>query len=52
MGRAGADHYTVLGVSADFTGEQLKKAYKKMSKKTHPDRNGGSNEGFQLVAAA
>ena len=46
------DHYTVLGLAADFSAEDLKKAYKKMSRITHPDKNGGSNARFQMVAAA
>ena len=46
------DHYTVLGLAADFSAEDLKRAYKKMSRITHPDKNGGSNARFQMVAAA
>merc|ERR1719263_1365955 len=46
------DHYAVLGVAADFGIEDLKKAYKKMSRITHPDKNKGSNLGFRAVAAA
>jgi DnaJ-class molecular chaperone len=39
-------------ILGDFTEEELKKAYKRQSKKWHPDRNGGSNEVFQLVSLA
>ena len=39
-------------ILGDFSEEELKKAYKRQSKKWHPDRNGGSNEVFQLVSLA
>ncbi len=46
------DHYAVLGLAADFAEEELKQSYKKMSKIHHPDRPGGSDAAFQLIAAA
>eukprot|EP00747_Dinoflagellata_sp_TGD_P110526 gnl/TRDRNA2_/TRDRNA2_170983_c1_seq2.p1 gnl/TRDRNA2_/TRDRNA2_170983_c1~~gnl/TRDRNA2_/TRDRNA2_170983_c1_seq2.p1 ORF type:complete len:809 (+),score=170.28 gnl/TRDRNA2_/TRDRNA2_170983_c1_seq2:692-3118(+) len=46
------DHYAVLGVSADATDKQLKKAYRLMSLKFHPDKEGGSTRAFQRVATA
>jgi curved DNA-binding protein CbpA len=49
---AGVDHYTFLGLGVDFSEAQLKRAYKQMSKKHHPDKHGGSNELFQRVAQA
>lgn len=47
-----ADHYSMLGVSSEFSNEELKKAYKRMSRITHPDKNGGSTTRFQAVASA
>uniref|UniRef100_A0A0G4I5Q7 J domain-containing protein n=1 Tax=Chromera velia CCMP2878 TaxID=1169474 RepID=A0A0G4I5Q7_9ALVE len=46
------DHYSVLGVSRDVTEKQLKKAYRLMSLKYHPDKEGGSTRAFQRVAEA
>jgi molecular chaperone DnaJ len=38
------DYYEVLGVGRDAPEEDLKKAYRRLAMKYHPDRNPGSAE--------
>jgi DnaJ-like protein len=40
----GKDYYKVLGVSRQATAREIKKAYRKMSRKYHPDLHGGDKE--------
>ena len=44
MAEAKRDYYEVLGVSKDVDEATLKKAYRKVAKKYHPDMNPGDAE--------
>ncbi|KPK65971.1 MAG: hypothetical protein AMK73_01425 [Planctomycetes bacterium SM23_32] len=49
------DYYKVLGVSPDASQEALRKAYRRLAKKHHPDRQGGSKaaeERFKEISEA
>lgn len=49
------DYYEVLGVARNASDDDLKKAYRKLAMKWHPDKNGGSDEAnanFQQISEA
>lgn len=37
---AGQDYYKILGLKKDATSKEIKQAYRELSKKYHPDKNG------------
>jgi molecular chaperone DnaJ len=49
------DHYKVLGVPRKATADEIKKAYRKLARQYHPDKNPGdakSEERFKHISQA
>lgn len=46
------DLYDILGIKENATQREIKDAYKKRAKETHPDREGGDEEAFKEINEA
>ena len=46
------DYYNILGVSKDASDEEIKKAYRKLAHKHHPDKGGGDETKFKEINEA
>jgi molecular chaperone DnaJ len=48
----GKDYYKILGVEKNAGQEEIKKAFRKLAHKFHPDKDGGSEEKFKEINEA
>lgn len=46
------DYYSILGVTKNSSTDEIKKAYKKLAMRHHPDRNGGDDAQFKKIQEA
>ena len=53
-GGSGKDYYKILGIARTATEDDIKKAYRKMALRFHPDKNksAGAEEKFKEIAEA
>lgn len=46
------NYYDILGLSKDASEDEIKRAYRKLALKTHPDKNGGDDTMFKKINLA
>ena len=46
------DYYSILGIDKETSTEEIKKAYKKLAIKHHPDKIGGNEDTFKQIGEA
>ena len=46
------DYYDILGVSKTATADEIKRAYRKLAVKYHPDKEGGDEAKFKELGEA
>lgn len=46
------NYYDILGVNKDASEDEIKRAYRKLALKTHPDKNGGDDTMFKKINLA